>query len=1262
MRRTYRSKKDAGGGLEHKNLLSTIDSKSSLFDAFYIQNIKQTKREMSCMGSSNHSNVAPYKVCKKKYVKRILKDVSTREESLRDSISQSAYLTPDKSLHVNKPPDPFDLLLKSSPAVTGSPILSFNVKGKKYSRKKTTKLKKFNCRNDDNTDSDKENTKAKFSDSSQNVTDLNFHRLIIEQENAKNDESIYTIVKKMPLFSSEIRSTQKKGITDNHRLTSTVNFKSPAIKNSPFCSTPFQEKYRSKSIYNFSPIIMNINDSPKVSLNDTNKCKIHKRINFSGNNTCDDSQHSMTHAQPLLDINSPTNDYSCNLEDKVIKQINGSKTKKNYELSDVDHENNTIFYTTEAEPFYGFALRSVTKEIDNNDNNIQKESTNNNSFKNSSVSILTRSFLGFDNVEIQDLAHANKVSNILSPKKIDRVTNLSVDTSVNCSLYAINNSINRENISVIDYSLLQDNITKENVMSSKNLNMNESDKTDDINTDSSKSEEIASQSLYDTCNSDESSINNDKIVYCAKPIVILERMNNSVFYKYYNKVENNTMQKEDSDITHSSSGNYSHFEGKDIPTDIFSESCVMGNENDDSAYSDYNISKERKAGLECDEDIKLNKSEEEDRCVSFVTTRRRNEITNNSLIFICDNSYGSTSSVDVDKTVISNCKDELHSENNNNDNLTPKTELIAYEIASNNELSNTNQGNSKPLSENINVVDLLSATKRNNTSIRESNNVKLDSDIGSELKLPIVLQPGKKWERSLSIYKRMTTMADNFDHSILDNEPMECKGRKYRQSVISTMEMQKCKGSLHNESVNSRRSTFVCKPSRTTIKIVKENRYSRASLCSTTIYDDLKASFYAFVQQKVFKAKCMYLSLQYTGFLSDDCDDTIVELSKLSIGDSEHEVTVLEKFHDTSRIATARDYVLRRCNQTEAILFDECYPDTELKNCHKIGEGVYGEVFLWRARDGRARVLKIIPIAGDIKVNGEPQKGYHEIISEIVIAMELSALRAPIAEIEKRFDEGKEIDALDLHSVENATDIFNEVLAVQCVYGGYPSRLLDLWDLYDECKGSENDNPAILPVDQHYIVLELANAGQDLESYQFNSAEQAHALFLQIAFGLAVAEEAFQFEHRDLHWGNVLILPTDQKFATFVLRGRTHRIGCCGVRATIIDYSLSRLSLRGGALFCDLSTDEALFDAVGDRQFTVYRLMRERLCNDWKNFEPYTNILWLDYIVDKMITSLRYKRTNTKIHKHYTAKLKAIKHRILDYGSAAQFVLTDNEF
>ncbi|KPJ05169.1 Putative serine/threonine-protein kinase haspin-like [Papilio xuthus] len=437
--------------------------------------------------------------------------------------------------------------------------------------------------------------------------------------------------------------------------------------------------------------------------------------------------------------------------------------------------------------------------------------------------------------------------------------------------------------------------------------------------------------------------------------------------------------------------------------------------------------------------------------------------------------------------------------------------------------------------------------------------------------------------------------------------------------TLSTSEVEPCYG--------------FAKPSEPDYNTDIENGNSRASLCPTTAYEDLK------------------------GFLSDDCDDTIVDLSKLSIGESVHEVTVVENFHEASRIATARDYVLRRCNQTEPLLFDECYPDTALKNCHKIGEGVYGEVFLWRARDGEARVLKVIPIAGDIKVNGEPQKGYDEIISEIVIAMELSALRAPIPDIEKRLDEGKELDSLDLLSVENATDIFNEVLAVRCVRGAYPARLLELWELYDECHGSDNDNPGALPTHQHYLVLELRNAGRDLESYSFTGADQAYAVLLQLAFGLAVAEEALQFEHRDLHWGNVLVAPTDQEYATFLLRGRVHRVPRRGAACVVIDYSLSRVSLRGAALYADLADDDSLFEAVGDRQFDVYRLMRDRLGNEWKNFEPYTNVLWLHYVADKMVTALRYERPATKLHRHYLGRLRAARRALLAHASAADFVL-----
>lgn len=43
----------------------------------------------------------------------------------------------------------------------------------------------------------------------------------------------------------------------------------------------------------------------------------------------------------------------------------------------------------------------------------------------------------------------------------------------------------------------------------------------------------------------------------------------------------------------------------------------------------------------------------------------------------------------------------------------------------------------------------------------------------------------------------------------------------------------------------------------------------------------------------------------------------------------------------------------------------------------------------------------------------------------------------------------------------------------------------------------------------------------------------------QIALTLAVGERALQFEHRDLHWGNVLLSSTKDKDINFVLDGET---------------------------------------------------------------------------------------------------------------------------
>lgn len=163
------------------------------------------------------------------------------------------------------------------------------------------------------------------------------------------------------------------------------------------------------------------------------------------------------------------------------------------------------------------------------------------------------------------------------------------------------------------------------------------------------------------------------------------------------------------------------------------------------------------------------------------------------------------------------------------------------------------------------------------------------------------------------------------------------------------------------------------------------------------------------------------------------------------------------------------------------LTFRRFQSSSNLPNCCKIGEGVYGEVFMYKCpTTHQPIVLKIIPIEGDLIVNGEPQKRFDEILQEIVISMELSSMR---------------------HGLDFSTDGFVNVKRVTCVRGAYPQHLIDEWELFrdNRAEGSDNDHPEVFAYDQHYIVFELCNGGKDLEAFIFNNAEEAQSVFLQVS-------------------------------------------------------------------------------------------------------------------------------------------------------------------
>uniref|UniRef100_A0A8C3UP30 Serine/threonine-protein kinase haspin n=1 Tax=Catharus ustulatus TaxID=91951 RepID=A0A8C3UP30_CATUS len=332
-------------------------------------------------------------------------------------------------------------------------------------------------------------------------------------------------------------------------------------------------------------------------------------------------------------------------------------------------------------------------------------------------------------------------------------------------------------------------------------------------------------------------------------------------------------------------------------------------------------------------------------------------------------------------------------------------------------------------------------------------------------------------------------------------------------------------------------------------------------------------------------------------------------------------------------LLTDAEKVFGECNQEGPIAFEDCIPLNKMKDCKKIGEGVFGEVFQIDSERGPV-ALKIIPIEGTEKINGAAQKSFGDILPEVIISKELSIL-----------SEGS----------VNRTVGFISLYSVHCVQGAYPSYLLKAWDKFHEETGSENERPDIFGAQQLFMVLEFEFGGRDLECMRssFSSLALARSVLHQVTASLAVAEQELHFEHRDLHWGNVLVKNTDVKELQYVLNGETHSIPTAGIHVNIIDYTLSRLEKDGLTVFCDLSTDQELFQGTGDYQFDIYRQMKEESSNNWTAYQPHSNVLWLHYLADKLLKGMSYKRkATTPALKKIKMQLNKFHREVLTFGSA----------
>ncbi|KXJ94459.1 hypothetical protein Micbo1qcDRAFT_159623, partial [Microdochium bolleyi] len=146
--------------------------------------------------------------------------------------------------------------------------------------------------------------------------------------------------------------------------------------------------------------------------------------------------------------------------------------------------------------------------------------------------------------------------------------------------------------------------------------------------------------------------------------------------------------------------------------------------------------------------------------------------------------------------------------------------------------------------------------------------------------------------------------------------------------------------------------------------------------------------------------------------------------------------------------------------------------------------------------------------------------------------------------------------------------------------------------------------------DTKFLVVELGDAGVALEDFDLTSSDQLFDIFIHCAIALARAEARVEFEHRDLHEGNLCIRRVGEPVP---LEGRDHSscFGYSGLDITILDYGLSRASIyhdgdpeHAEAVAYDMERDLTLFRSEHAPQCQVYRRMRSFMLRDDRECLP----------------------------------------------------------
>lgn len=185
---------------------------------------------------------------------------------------------------------------------------------------------------------------------------------------------------------------------------------------------------------------------------------------------------------------------------------------------------------------------------------------------------------------------------------------------------------------------------------------------------------------------------------------------------------------------------------------------------------------------------------------------------------------------------------------------------------------------------------------------------------------------------------------------------------------------------------------------------------------------------------------------------------------------------------------------------------------------------------------------------------------------------------------------------------------------------------------------SEDDRMLMEALPYEYVVTVMRHDGQPLWWMMTNkklTAEQLTSVLVQVIVGLAIAEKVYLYEHRDLHVSNILIKKTSKSTIPFILDGNKFDIISHNIKATIIDATFSRLTHNGKIYYRDLTSTLRAYGckktpAKMSLQNRSYRQMVHITQNNWEDFRPKTNLIWLTYLSETLMKS-EILKNNSKL-------------------------------